>query len=1302
MDAPSSIITQVSRDEEPSAPLRDKGAPVHVASNSKKPRKRGFFHSLFCCMCHDETDQLPVNNNAPLLVEENGTISKAACRLNKHSTSHEFPLQADVADPRLPSGYCTFCRTSEPVAECLECFMASELRNLCKDTKTVVESSVTKYRETSAFFGRVHTDVNMPAELCFDPSKVLQQDCLMKEMKSLEVAADLGRISTETETSVDSAVHQPIFGLMQPDGDYTNNIQLGERTVQDQQGFSEPSGLDEFRLERSESFSIISDFVHPLENNECSEYGLESEISDQTKTEKHEPDEFLLFHAMPDLCMYHEQVDTDSQEFVLSDSVMLFEHETESEHLSEEDICDEGSEEISDLDLYYEQDQNVMFELDKEPCRPFELCDLNNQNLSCECHTTHFKSFEIGQAFIDSMPAGVSGSLEQQPPAGQIENMHDSNLTAKNSQGPYTDLFESSDQSQLSDDFAEQTLEQSQSFDYYTEPDYGQLSLNEIRTLEQCLSCGKYFRKCEIPELCKPAEPAQNSEDPQQSEPFENYPELCEAFGTQCSVFDTSNLPRENPVIEHSMNDVPKRPECDMMFSGSMETFEAHWLSQFLAVDSHLENSFKKEEAEGLSVAISLLSDESLPCDINSDAEPVIEPLDTFGEQRRLCEECEMRESAQLKYDMPSELFYLCDLKAGTFEQKCNESKAGESVVKGASVDECSEEDYVDCIDGKSQGSTETDESFESFIDEPEIYLAQTEDNKPLHDLPEKDECGIRHGQEPNEVIDDLGETPDPYTDDEVESCSEPKAVEKEIYKTYAEVLCSGLCILTGQSSELCNEHTGEIDERYYESEHIDEGSTADFVEEPDEKVDFDGEMTVLDHFNSAGENDGLPTVDEEEIYKRDASDPCSILSTCYEQGMSAYEMHAEDDCILESKFIEVSKSEEKEDKHDLVSEEGLDICESVNEDQASWPGLTVDAHIDEENVPEMINETQGVYEASCGQIEACNDGDGFAFPSEEVVVEKCIKFTTSEYLQNGAHDMLIVQNEIELQSEKDPSNDPEPPGFCDILLDRTETEQKDDFSLESKCGETLNEIIHQVVQSEMTECGETEKEDENTTSEQIDTSEDTEADDEDNPDYCECEFCVQSIDQVPAKPLLPQIKSKDVGKICVVIDLDETLVHSSFKPVNNADFIIPVEIDGAVHQVYVLKRPHVDEFLKRMGELFECVLFTASLAKYADPVSDLLDKWGAFRCRLFRESCVFHRGNYVKDLSRLGRDLNKVIIVDNSPASYIFHPDNAVPVASWFDDMSDTELLDLIPFFERLSKVDDVYTVLKQQRTSS
>ena len=53
-----------------------------------------------------------------------------------------------------------------------------------------------------------------------------------------------------------------------------------------------------------------------------------------------------------------------------------------------------------------------------------------------------------------------------------------------------------------------------------------------------------------------------------------------------------------------------------------------------------------------------------------------------------------------------------------------------------------------------------------------------------------------------------------------------------------------------------------------------------------------------------------------------------------------------------------------------------------------------------------------------------------------------------------------------------------------------------------------------------------------------------------------------------------------------------------SMQPVSNADFIVPVEIEGIIHQVYVLKRPHCDEFLRRMGEMFECILFTASLAK--------------------------------------------------------------------------------------------------------
>eukprot|EP01087_Luapelamoeba_hula_P020524 TRINITY_DN7011_c0_g1_i1.p1 TRINITY_DN7011_c0_g1~~TRINITY_DN7011_c0_g1_i1.p1 ORF type:complete len:264 (+),score=38.03 TRINITY_DN7011_c0_g1_i1:190-981(+) len=176
---------------------------------------------------------------------------------------------------------------------------------------------------------------------------------------------------------------------------------------------------------------------------------------------------------------------------------------------------------------------------------------------------------------------------------------------------------------------------------------------------------------------------------------------------------------------------------------------------------------------------------------------------------------------------------------------------------------------------------------------------------------------------------------------------------------------------------------------------------------------------------------------------------------------------------------------------------------------------------------------------------------------------------------------------------------------------------------------------------------------------------------------------------------LLPPLIPEDFGKKCLVLDLDETLVHSSFKPISNADFIVPVEIEDQVYQVYVAKRPGVDKFMKRVGELYEVIVFTASLAKYADPVLDLLDIHRVTRTRLFREACVNHKGNFVKDLSLLGRELNHTIIVDNSPASYLFHPQHAIPVESWFDDMADTELTDLLPFMEELSKADDVRTVL-------
>jgi RNA polymerase II subunit A small phosphatase-like protein len=182
-----------------------------------------------------------------------------------------------------------------------------------------------------------------------------------------------------------------------------------------------------------------------------------------------------------------------------------------------------------------------------------------------------------------------------------------------------------------------------------------------------------------------------------------------------------------------------------------------------------------------------------------------------------------------------------------------------------------------------------------------------------------------------------------------------------------------------------------------------------------------------------------------------------------------------------------------------------------------------------------------------------------------------------------------------------------------------------------------------------------------------------------------------------PPRALLPAIRPEHAGRKCLVLDLDETLVHSSFKLLHQADFTIPVEIEGTFHNVYVIKRPGVDQFMKRVGELYEVVVFTASVSKYGDPLLDQLDMHKVVHHRLFRESCYNHQGNYVKDLSQIGRDLKDTIIIDNSPTSYIFHPQHAVPISSWFSDAHDNELLDLIPVLEDLAgnNVRDVSLVL-------
>mmetsp|Transcript_4223 Transcript_4223/g.4647 ORF Transcript_4223/g.4647 Transcript_4223/m.4647 type:complete len:374 (+) Transcript_4223:280-1401(+) len=158
-----------------------------------------------------------------------------------------------------------------------------------------------------------------------------------------------------------------------------------------------------------------------------------------------------------------------------------------------------------------------------------------------------------------------------------------------------------------------------------------------------------------------------------------------------------------------------------------------------------------------------------------------------------------------------------------------------------------------------------------------------------------------------------------------------------------------------------------------------------------------------------------------------------------------------------------------------------------------------------------------------------------------------------------------------------------------------------------------------------------------------------------------------------------------------LVLDLDETLVHCTVEPIPKPDLIFPVEFNGTLYQVYVKKRPYLDYFLESISKSFEVVLFTASQKVYADVLLDKLDPQRKYiDHRLFRESCLHVQGNYLKDLTVLGRDLRRTVLVDNSPHAYAYHLHNGIPIESWYDDDSDTELLKLLGFLKKIHVLDD------------
>jgi TFIIF-interacting CTD phosphatase-like protein len=142
-----------------------------------------------------------------------------------------------------------------------------------------------------------------------------------------------------------------------------------------------------------------------------------------------------------------------------------------------------------------------------------------------------------------------------------------------------------------------------------------------------------------------------------------------------------------------------------------------------------------------------------------------------------------------------------------------------------------------------------------------------------------------------------------------------------------------------------------------------------------------------------------------------------------------------------------------------------------------------------------------------------------------------------------------------------------------------------------------------------------------------------------------------------------PFISEPMTREFCLVLDIDETISHTMKLSFGN----------------YFLLRPGVIHLIRKLYHFFEIDIFTAAIKRYADNIVDKLDPNDEYiNYRFYREHCIYEGTKTVKKLVRMGRELNKIIFVDNIKYNAKYNMDNLYHVSSWKDDVYDEEMIKL------------------------
>ena len=155
-----------------------------------------------------------------------------------------------------------------------------------------------------------------------------------------------------------------------------------------------------------------------------------------------------------------------------------------------------------------------------------------------------------------------------------------------------------------------------------------------------------------------------------------------------------------------------------------------------------------------------------------------------------------------------------------------------------------------------------------------------------------------------------------------------------------------------------------------------------------------------------------------------------------------------------------------------------------------------------------------------------------------------------------------------------------------------------------------------------------------------------------------------------------PYLKTINRKPYSLILDLDETLVHFKVNPENESEGVLRV-------------RPGIVEFLDSIDKYYELIIFTAATQEYADLLIDAVEENKIyFEHRLYRQHTVIIDNDFVKDLSRVGRPLDKIAIVDNMPQNFRLQKENGINIkAFWGEEVYDTALIDLAPILINIAK---------------